>query len=99
MVKPALTFILYSDNSQHEQNEVANQLGSCPLELNVTDCLTALAANQNTGSSLRAYNYAVLQRELRNEAAADAGFREALLMPDRQMAYHLTRMALADGDN
>ena len=61
--------------------------------------LTALAANQNKGSSLGAYNYALLQRELRNETAADAGFREALLMPDRQMAYHLTRLALADGGN
>ena len=61
--------------------------------------LTALAANQNKGSSLGAYNYALLQRELRNETAADAGFREALLMPDRQMAYHLARLALADGGN
>src|ERR1017187_7420492 len=61
--------------------------------------LTALVANQNTGSSLGAYNYALLQRELRNETAANAGFREALLMPDRQMAYHLARLALADGGN
>jgi hypothetical protein len=61
--------------------------------------LIALAANLNTGSSLEAYNYALLQWELGNETAAEAGFRDALLLPDRQIAYHLTRLALADGGN
>jgi len=37
----------------------------------------------------------MLQRELGNEAAAEAGFRKALLLPDSQMAYHLSRLALA----
>ncbi|HZL51990.1 MAG TPA: hypothetical protein VFC37_13690 [Terracidiphilus sp.] len=69
------------------------------FRLRSTAKVTALVANQNTGSRLGAYNYALVQRELRNETAANAGFREALLMPDRQMAYHLARLALADGGN
>jgi len=56
---------------------------------------SALPAGEGAGSSLQAYASAMLQRELGNEAAAEAGFRKALLLPDSQMAYHLCRLALS----
>jgi hypothetical protein len=37
-------------------------------------------------------------RELGDEAGAEAGFRKVFLMSDDQMAYHLTRLALARAD-
>jgi hypothetical protein len=36
----------------------------------------------------------MLQLALGNETDADAGFRDALLMTDTQMAYHLSRLAM-----
>ena len=58
----------------------------------------ALAAEDGAGSSLAAWNAAMLHRELGDESAAEAGFRQVLLMSDSQMAYHLARLALAGAD-
>jgi Flp pilus assembly protein TadD len=58
----------------------------------------ALAAEGSSGNSLEAYNSAMLLRELGDKAGAEAGFRRVLLMSDSQMAYHLTRLALAGAD-
>jgi hypothetical protein len=58
----------------------------------------ALLEEQNNGSSLGAYNSAMLQNELGNKAAADAEFRRALLMADSKLAYHLSRIALTSED-
>jgi hypothetical protein len=61
--------------------------------------LSTLGEGAGATSSLRAYNQAMVQRELGNESAAEAGFRQALTMPDSQMAYHLSRLALAHAGN
>jgi len=57
--------------------------------------LTASLTTNRWYGSYGAYLTAMAQRELGNEAAADASFKNALLQPDSQMAYHLTRLALA----
>jgi tetratricopeptide (TPR) repeat protein len=41
------------------------------------------------------YNIAMLDRALGRERKAEAGFRKALLLPDRLLSYHLTREAMA----
>ena len=60
--------------------------------------LSAIAVEENEGTALGACNAAMMQLELGNHAAAEAGFRQALTMPDAQMAYHLSRLALAGED-
>jgi len=60
-----------------------------------TRLLSALASSTSAGTSLDAYNAAMLHRALGDEAAAQSEFREALLSPDSQMAYHLCRLALS----
>jgi len=42
------------------------------------------------------YNTALLDAVLGNSQQADKEFREALLLPDRLMTYHLTRLAMSD---
>jgi hypothetical protein len=56
--------------------------------------LSTLHAHGRPERSLGAYNSAMLQLALGNETDADAGFRDALLMTDTQMAYHLSRLAM-----
>lgn len=56
----------------------------------------ALAASETDETSLGSYDSAMIQRELGNEKAADADLREALLLPDSKMAYHLARLARSD---
>jgi len=41
------------------------------------------------------YNQGAIYRELDRVSEAEAEFREALLLPDGLLAYHLTRLALA----
>ncbi len=53
-----------------------------------------LTTYQSAGTSLGAYNAAMLEQALGNGAAAKASFRDALLMPDPRMAYHLSRLGL-----
>jgi tetratricopeptide (TPR) repeat protein len=65
--------------------------------------LAALAARGGEGEeSFFAYNgsygSAMVQRELGNEEAADEEFHNTFLNSDNNMAYHLSRLALAGGD-
>jgi hypothetical protein len=39
------------------------------------------------------YNAGELERELGKSQEADARFQQALLLPDRMLAYHFTRLA------
>ena len=57
--------------------------------------LSLLAAEGSAESSLAAYNRAMVEQQLGDEAAANSSFRETFLMPDSQMAYHLSRLALS----
>lgn len=58
-----------------------------------------LENSQNNGgagpSSPWLYNVGTLHRALNNQEQARNEFRQALLLPDRLMAYHLTRLALS----
>ena len=47
-------------------------------------------------SSWWEYTAASLAKELGQTANADIRFREALLLPDRMLAYHLTRLAQSE---
>ena len=58
--------------------------------------VSAAGAVETPSSSWETYQSAMLQRALGNEAAADAEFRQAFLLPDSRMAYHLSRLALGD---
>jgi hypothetical protein len=42
------------------------------------------------------YTAGMLERDLGKEQEANARFRKALLLPDRMLAYHLTRLAQLD---
>jgi tetratricopeptide (TPR) repeat protein len=53
-----------------------------------------LTTYKSAGTSWGTYNAAMLEQVLGNGAAANAGFRDALLMPDTRMAYHLSRLGL-----
>jgi tetratricopeptide (TPR) repeat protein len=58
--------------------------------------LSALAEEQSDEqTSLAAYNTAMLHLELGNKAAAKADLRNALILPDTRLAYHLSRLALS----
>jgi predicted Zn-dependent protease len=57
--------------------------------------LSSLGTEGGAANSLAAYNRAMVEQQLGDEAAAKSGFRDALLMPDSQMAYHLSRLALS----
>jgi hypothetical protein len=59
--------------------------------------LRAAAPQEEAGSS-GIYAIAMAQLELGNKAAADANFHKVFLKPDRLLAYHMTRLALA-GEN
>jgi hypothetical protein len=54
------------------------------------------AANRSENSSYTSwwdYSAGVLAAALGREQEADLWFRKALLLPDRMLAYHLTRLA------
>lgn len=55
--------------------------------------------NGNEGSSINSYYSGMAQLELRNKAAADADLRKVFMKPDRSLAYHLSRLALAGENN
>ncbi|MGD0730348.1 MAG: DUF5107 domain-containing protein [Terracidiphilus sp.] len=57
--------------------------------------LAAWARRGTPERSMGAYNLAMLQLALGKDADANAEFHSALLLPDTQMAYHVTRLALA----
>jgi len=57
--------------------------------------LSALPEEEAAGTSLGAYNAAMLRLEMGNRAEAEADLREALNLPDSQLAYHLSRLALS----
>jgi predicted Zn-dependent protease len=59
---------------------------------------SALLEGQDNRTSLGVYNSAILQNELGNTAAAEAGFQRALLMPDSRLAHHLSRIVLMGKD-
>ncbi len=50
----------------------------------------------NPTSSWWEYTAASLAKELGQTAKADAGFRQTLLLPDRMLLYHLTRLAQSE---
>jgi hypothetical protein len=57
------------------------------------------ARNMTQTSSLPGwwfYNCGLIDAVLGHAADAEADFRDALLMPDRLLSYHLTRLALAE---
>jgi hypothetical protein len=54
-------------------------------------------AQAGTGSSSSLYTAGALESALGDKQAADAKFKEALLLPDRLLAYHLIRLARAGG--
>jgi len=60
---------------------------------------TSRDADEHLGNSLGTYAAAIVERELGDKQAAEAGFRKALLMPDGQMAHHQARLAIFDGIN
>jgi tetratricopeptide (TPR) repeat protein len=51
--------------------------------------------NDDERSSWWLYNRAMIDRAVGNDQQAQKEFREALLAPDRLMAYHLTRLAMS----
>jgi tetratricopeptide (TPR) repeat protein len=53
----------------------------------------------NEGSSIGSYYSGMAQLELGNKAAADADLRKTFMKPDRSLAYHLSRLALAGENN
>jgi tetratricopeptide (TPR) repeat protein len=60
--------------------------------------LSAILERSNSDgerSSWWLYNRAMLHRAVGNDQQAQKEFREALLAPDRLMAYHLTRLAMS----
>lgn len=52
-------------------------------------------ATEGTPTSWSLYLSGVLESELGNKQRADADFQEALLLPDRLLAYHFIRLARA----
>jgi predicted Zn-dependent protease len=60
--------------------------------------LSALNEEDAAGTSLGAYHSAMLHLEMGNKSEAEAYLRKALTMPDSQLAYHLSRLALS-GEN
>jgi hypothetical protein len=42
------------------------------------------------------YTAGMLERDLGKDQEANARFRKALLLPDRMLAYHMTRLAQLD---
>jgi hypothetical protein len=42
------------------------------------------------------YVAGLLAKDLNREKEADYRFRQALLLPDRMLAYHFTRLAMPD---
>jgi hypothetical protein len=44
------------------------------------------------------YTAGMLERDLGKKQEANARFRRALLLPDRMLAYHLTRLAQLDAN-
>jgi hypothetical protein len=51
--------------------------------------------NDGERSSWSLYNRAMLDSSVGNDQLAQKEFREALMAPDRLMAYHLTRLAMS----
>jgi hypothetical protein len=54
-------------------------------------------AQAATGSSSSLYTAGALESAVGNQQAADAKFKEALLLPDRLLAYHMIRLAREGG--
>jgi tetratricopeptide (TPR) repeat protein len=57
------------------------------------------ASRGESGASSHYYFAAMAQLELGNKAEADEDFRKAFMKPDRTLAYHLSRLALAGENN
>lgn len=76
----------------------AQKLGSYDEPAWAAKVLAVTATLATPSSSWEVYNAAMLQRVLRNEAAAEAGFRQVFSLPDSRMAYHLSRLALRSRD-
>jgi hypothetical protein len=55
---------------------------------------SAVAPRAGEPASSDSYHAGMAQRELGNEAAAVAEFQQTFMKPDRQLAYHLSRLAL-----
>jgi tetratricopeptide (TPR) repeat protein len=57
------------------------------------------ASRGESGASSHSYFAAMAQMELGNKTEADADLRKAFMKPDRTLAYHLSRLAMAGEDN
>ena len=57
----------------------------------------AHAETMSADSSVAAYRLGCIEVALGRREAADDRFQQALLLPDRLMAHHLTRLARASG--
>jgi Flp pilus assembly protein TadD len=60
--------------------------------------LSAAAPRGGEAASSDFYYSAMAQLELGNQAAADTDLHKAFMKPDRLLAYHLSRLALANSD-
>jgi hypothetical protein len=78
--------------------KAAGKLGEIDLKQWQGRLLSALPSEAGAGSSLQLYEAAMVRRELGDEEAAQEDLRQALLMHDNQMAYHLSRLAMEGRD-
>jgi tetratricopeptide (TPR) repeat protein len=73
-----------------------NHSNTAEWQQKLESALARIQANNETDSnSLGVYTQGLLESALGRSQRADATFQEALLLPDRMMAHHLSRLARA----
>jgi tetratricopeptide (TPR) repeat protein len=80
-------------------SKAARKLGNYDEAKWHAELMRAAVSRGDAGASSHSYYSAMAQLELGNKAAADADLHRAFMKPDRTLAYHLSRLALAGEDN
>ncbi len=77
-------------------SKAARKLGNYDEAKWHAELMRAAHSRGEEGASSDSYYSAMAQFELGNKAAADADLHKAFMKPDRLLAYHLSRLAMAD---
>ena len=80
-------------------SKAARKLGNYDEAKWHAQLVRASASHGDTGASSHYYFAAMAELELGDKAAADEDLHKAFMKPDRTLAYHLSRLALAGKDN
>jgi hypothetical protein len=79
-------------------SKAARKLGNYDEAKWHAELMRAASSRGDEAASSDSYYSAMAQLELGNKAAADADLHKAFMKPDRLLAYHLSRLALANSD-